>query len=74
MKRQWKKFLKENESSWSYGFVPALVNRLESAMANGNDDEIKNNLDGLAEQGVILNSKGELTFLMAEVTKNIINN
>ena len=62
MKRQWRKFLKENEGNWSYGIVPALVARLDEALKAGDEVTVQEALDGLAAQGVVLDRNGNLRF------------
>ena len=62
MKQQWIDFLEKNESSWSYGIVPSLVNALDSACKNNDTEKIKEILESLATQGVKLEN-GNLKFL-----------
>lgn len=62
MKRQWRKFLKENEGNWSYGIVPALVARLDEALKAGDEATVQEALEGLAAQGVVLDRNGNLRF------------
>ena len=63
MKKQWKEFLEENQSSWSYGIVPSLVKRLDKAQKAGDQESVKEVLDGLASQGVVLGKDGNLYFI-----------
>lgn len=64
MRKQWKKFLEDNSSNWSYGIVPSLVERLDEALKAGDDGIVQEALDGLAAQGVILDENGNLRFAM----------
>ena len=64
MKRQWRKFLKENEGNWSYGIVPQLVERLAEAIEAGDEAMAKATLEALATQGVVLDRNGNLRFAM----------
>lgn len=63
MKKQWRKFLDENESNWPYGIVPELVKRLADAVDAGDDKEVKDLLVSLYSQGVILDDKDNLCFV-----------
>jgi len=63
MKKQWRKFVQENQSSWSYGIVPRLVKRLAAAQKAGDQESVKKALDGLASQGVVLGKDGNLYFV-----------
>lgn len=63
MKNQWRKFLDENESCWSYNIVPELVKRLADAVDAGDDKEVKDLLVSLYTQGVILDDKDNLCFV-----------
>jgi hypothetical protein len=63
MKKQWKEFLEENQSNWSYGIVPSLVKRLDAAQKAGDQESVKEALDGLASQGVVLGKDGNLYFI-----------
>ena len=61
MKKQWKAFLKNNGTLWSYGIVPALVRQLDEAQ----DETTKQKaLDGLATQGVGLDKNDNLVYMM----------
>lgn len=62
MKKQWRKFLRENEGNWSYGIVPTLVDRLDKAMEAGDEATVQEALDGLAAQGVVLDQNENLRF------------
>lgn len=64
MKRQWRKFLKENEGNWSYGIVPTLVERLAEAIEAGDEATVQEALEGLAAQGVILDKDENLRFAL----------
>jgi hypothetical protein len=64
MKKQWKKFVNDNRSCFSYGVVLTLVKRLDKAIKSGNKALIDDLLDALALQGVILDMNGNLRFLM----------
>lgn len=63
MRKQWQKFLDDNASNWSYGIVPALVERLHDAMVSGDDVAMRELLDGLRAQGVILGKDGNLYYM-----------
>jgi hypothetical protein len=63
MREQWRKFLQDNESNWTYGIVPAMVERLAEAVELGDDEKIKDLLDGLYTQGVMLDDNGNLCFV-----------
>ncbi len=63
MREQWRKFLKDNETNWSYGIVPSMVERLAEAVELGDDEEVMDLLDGLYLQGVMLNDEGNLCFV-----------
>ena len=63
MKKQWRKFLKENESNWSYGIVPAMVDHLDQAIQRGDAKAVRQVLDCLAAQGVTLTKAGNLYFV-----------
>ncbi len=63
MKKQWKEFLEENQSNWSYGIVPSLVKRLDAAQKAGDQESVQEVLDGLASQGVVLGKDGNLYFI-----------
>lgn len=67
MKEQWRKFLKDNESSWSYGIVPNLVERLAEAIDAVGDYEVNklimDLIDSLYFQGVMLDDEGNLCFV-----------
>ena len=63
MKKQWRKFLQDNEDSWSYGIVPELVKRLAVAVEVRDDEKVKDLLVSLYSQGVILDDKDNLCFV-----------
>jgi hypothetical protein len=63
MKRQWRKFLQDNENNWSYGIVPNLVNRLAEAIEARDYVEISYLLDSLYYQGVMLDDEDNLCFV-----------
>ncbi len=63
MRTQWKEFVEENQSNWSYGLVPCLVERLDVAIKAGDGERVKEVLDGLALQGVVLGKDGNLYFV-----------
>ena len=62
MRKQWRKFVEENQCYWSYGIVPRLVKRLVAAQKAGDQETFKETLDALATQGVILGKDGNLCF------------
>lgn len=62
MKKQWRKFLDENDANWSYGIVPSLVERLDKALKAGDDGIVQDMVAYLASQGVILDENGNLCF------------
>lgn len=64
MKKQWKQFLEENSSYWSYGIVPSLVKRLDEALKAGDDETVQEIFDSLSTQGVTLDENGNLRFIM----------
>lgn len=64
MKKQWRKFLRENEGNWSYGIVPALVERLAEGIEAGDEVTVQEALEGLAAQGVVLDQNGNLRFAL----------
>ena len=72
MKKQWKEFLEENQSSWSYGIVPSLVKRLDAAQKAGDAKSGQEVLDGLASQGVVLGKDGNLYFFSDIVTSLLL--
>lgn len=63
MKKQWQKFIDDNSSNFSYGIVPALVERLHEAMTAGDDVAMTEALDGLRSQGIILGKDGNLYYM-----------
>ena len=63
MKKQWQEFVEENQCYWSYGIVPSLVKRLDAAQKAGDQESVKEVLDGLASQGVVLGKDGDLYFI-----------
>ena len=72
MKKQWRKFVQENQSSWSYGIVPSLVERLAVAEKAGDQEGIKEVLDALATQGVVLGKDGNLHFISDVVFSGLL--
>lgn len=72
MKKQWKEFLEENQSSWSYGIVPSLVKRLDAAQKAGDQESVQEVLDGLASQGVVLGKDGNLYFVSDVVFSGLL--
>lgn len=72
MKKQWKKFLEENQSNWSYGIVPRLVKRLDAAQKAGDAKSVQEVLDGLASQGVVLGKDGNLYFVSDVVFSGLL--
>ena len=61
--------MKDNQSNWSYGIVPALVQQLDDAQ----DDATKQKaLAALATQGVGLDDKENLVFMMDLVRMSVI--
>ena len=72
MKKQWRKFLEENQSHWSYGIVPSLVKRLDAAQKAGDEKGIQDALDGLASQGVVLGKDGNLYFFTAAIFGGVL--
>lgn len=63
MIKQWKKFLADNSSNFSYGIVPTLVERLDIAIKAGDVETSQEILDALATQGVALTKAGNLYFV-----------
>lgn len=57
MKKQWEKFLTDNEALWSYNMVPSLVAELDEAEKKEEAEKIKNKLNA---QGVELDADGNL--------------
>ena len=72
MRKQWRKFVQENQSSWSYGIVPSLVKRLDKAQKAGDQETFKETLDALATQGVVLGKDGNLYFISEVVFKSLL--
>ena len=60
MKKQWKQFLEDNSSFWSYGIVPQLVESLDKALKAGDENTAQEILDALETQGVTLTRAGNL--------------
>ena len=48
MRKQWRKFVEENQCYWSYGIVPRLVKRLAAAQKAGDQEGVQEALDALA--------------------------
>lgn len=70
MRKQWRKFLKDNEKNkvykWdmSYIAVPWLVNYLYKSMKKGNQKDVDDILKTLEEKhGITLDENGHLCFL-----------
>ena len=63
MREQWRKFLQDNKSNWSYGIVPDLVNCLAEAIDARDYVEISYLLDSLYYQGVMLDDNDNLCFV-----------
>ena len=63
MREQWRKFLQDNESNWTYGIVPDLVRRLADAIDANDYVEISYLLDSLYYQGVMLDDEDNLCFV-----------
>ena len=63
MREQWRKFLQDNKSNWTYGIVPDLVKCLVVAIDANDYDEINYLLDSLYCQGVMLDDDGNLCFV-----------
>ena len=72
MRKQWQEFLDENQSSWSYGIVPSLVKRLDQAQKAEDQKSIKEILDALATQGVILGKDGNLYFISDAIFSGVL--
>ena len=72
MKKQWQEFVEENQCYWSYGIVPSLVERLAVAEKAGDQEGIKEVLDALATQGVILGKDGNLYFWQEIATSGLL--
>lgn len=68
MKKQWVKFLEDNQSNWSYDIVPALVRKLAMTKDSTKQAEIINNL---ALQGIVITSNGNLDFAMNQIFNNL---
>ena len=64
MKKQWKKFIDDNKSCFSYGIVLTLVKRLDKAIKSSDRALIDDLLNALVLQGVILDINGNLRFAM----------
>lgn len=73
MKKQWEDFIEANESNWSYGIVPRLVNNLAEAVENGDVAAAQDARDGLAEQGVIVTPEENLAFLVDLVCRDLLD-
>ena len=71
MRKQWRKFVEENQCYWSYGIVPRLVKRLVAAQKAGDQESVKEALDALATQGVILGKDGNLYFF-SEIATSLL--
>ncbi len=62
MKKQWREFLGNNPLIWSYNFVPNLVEALDKAFKNNDQEKIAEILDSLGTQGIILDNDNNLKF------------
>lgn len=72
MKKQWQKFVEDNQCYWSYGIVPSLVKRLDAAQKAGDKENVKEILDALATQGVVFGKDGNLYFFSDIVTSLLL--
>lgn len=72
MRKQWQKFVEDNQCYWSYGIVPRLVKRLDAAQKAGNQEGVKEALDALATQGVVLGKDGNLYFVSDVVFSGLL--
>ena len=72
MRKQWQEFVEENQCYWSYGIVPSLVKRLAAAKKAGDQESVKEALDALATQGVILGKDGNLYFISDVVISGLL--
>ena len=72
MKKQWKKFLAENQCYWSYGIVPSLVKRLDAAQKADDQESVKEILNALASQGVVLGKDGNLYFFTVAIFRGVL--
>lgn len=72
MKKQWEEFIAENQSNWSYGIVPCLVNRLDVALKDGDVESIKEVMNDLELQGVVLGEDGNLYFMSDIILSGLI--
>ena len=71
MRKQWQEFVEGNQCYWSYGIVPRLVKRLDAAQKAGDQESVKEALDALASQGVVLGKDGNLYFISEVVIKSL---
>jgi len=71
MRKQWRKFVEDNQCYWSYGIVPSLVKRLDAAQKAGDQETFKETLDALATQGVVLGKDGNLYFF-SEIATSLL--
>lgn len=67
MRSQWVKFLNDNKANWSYGIVPMLVERLADAMDKGDFITIRETLEDLYYQGIVMDNNGNLCFLVNSI-------
>ncbi len=72
MRKQWQEFVEENQCYWSYGIVPRLVKRLDAAQKAGDQESVKEALDALATQGVVLGKDGNLYFISDVVFSGLL--
>jgi hypothetical protein len=68
MKKQWSKFLEDNQSNWSYDIVPSLVRKLD---ASDDEEEQAKIIDSLAMQGVVITFNGNLDFMANHILNNL---
>ena len=72
MRKQWQDFVDDNQCYWSYGIVPRLVKRLDEAQKAGDQESVKEALDALATQGVVLGKDGNLYFISDVVFSGLL--
>jgi hypothetical protein len=68
MKKQWSKFLDDNQTNWSYNIVPSLVRKLAAEKDVTEQAKI---IDSLATQGVVLTPKGNLDFATNQILSDL---
>lgn len=64
MEKQWQQFLDDNQTNWSYGIVPSLVDKLDKAENAQAFAEIENTL---LTQGICIDKNGNLNFIAREI-------